>query len=60
MKKYKNSKGISFLLVCGSYGGFHFTKGKSSLHLCIGFIALTLFFYDVENALAKTLLDSEK
>jgi len=60
MNKYKNNKGISFLIVIGSYGGFHYTKEHPSYHLCLGFIAFTIFLYDVENVLAKNLLKSKK
>lgn len=60
MNKYKSKKGISFLTVIGSYGGFHKTITDHSLHLCVGWIAFTIFFYDVENALAKTLLKDNK
>lgn len=56
MNKYKSKKGISFLTAIGSYGGFHKTITDHSLHLCVGWIAFTIFFYDVENSLAKTLL----
>ncbi|WP_299255347.1 hypothetical protein [uncultured Lacinutrix sp.] len=55
MKKYKSTKGISFLICIGSYGGFHFTKSASAYHLCLGWIALTLFMYDVENKMAQIL-----
>jgi hypothetical protein len=55
MKKYKSTKGISFLICIGSYGGFHFTKNASAYHLCLGWLALTLFMYDVENKMAQIL-----
>lgn len=60
MEKYKNSKGVSLLFVIGSYGGFHYTKSEGSLHICIAFLAITLFFYDVENVFAKILLNKEE
>ena len=56
MEKYKNDKGFSILLVIGSYGGFNLIKQSRAIRICIGFIALTLFFYDVENALRQNLL----
>jgi len=56
MRKYKTDKGISFLIVIGSYGSFHFTNTKSAMHLCLGWLAITIFYYDIENAIAKTLL----
>lgn len=58
--KYKSKKGISFLLVFGSYGGLHVTLGKSSFHVCIAFVAFTIFFYDVENALAMMLNEKDQ
>ena len=60
MNKYKSKKGISFLTVIGSYGGFHKTITKHSWHICFGWIAFTIFFYDVENALAQTFQISDK
>ena len=60
MNKYKSKKGISFLTVIGTYGGFHKTFTKHSIHFCLGWIAFTIFFYDVENALAQSLQISDK
>jgi hypothetical protein len=60
MNKYQSDRGISFLTVLGSYGSFHFTKTKHSIHLCIGWIAFTVFFFDVENALARELPKNKK
>ena len=59
MKRYKTDKGISFLMVIGSYGSFHFTNTKHSMHVCLGWLAFTIFYYDVENAMA-TLLESKE
>lgn len=53
--KYQNTTGISFLLVLGSWGGFHYTQESSAVHLCLGFVAVTVFFYDVENTLYNIL-----
>lgn len=54
----KNIDGLSFLLVFGSWGGFHYTATNHSIHLCLGFVAFTVFFYDVEDAMAKTLKEN--
>jgi len=58
-EKYQSDHGISFLFVIGSYGGFHYTNLKHSIHLCLGFFAFTIFLYDVENAMAKTLPEKQ-
>lgn len=51
----KSHKGFSFLMCFGGYGGFHFTFGSDALHLCLGCVAFTLFFYDVESAMSSIL-----
>ena len=56
--KYKSKKGISLLMVAGNYGGFHIQISSSAFHICIAFFALTIFFYDVENAMTM-MLESE-
>lgn len=55
MKKSETDKGVSILFVIGSYGGFHIQYSSSSFHICVAFVALTIFFYDVENRLYKIL-----
>jgi hypothetical protein len=59
MKKYISKKGVSFMLVAGNYGGFHISLSSSAFHFCIAFIAFTVFFYDVENAIGR-VLEKEK
>ena len=53
-------KGISFLFVIGSYGGFFVTYKSSSFHICLGFLAMTIFFYDVENAMNNMMQESKE
>jgi hypothetical protein len=59
MKQYKSNKGISFLFVLGRYGGFHATATKHSWHFCLAWVAFTVFWYDVESALAKILIEEK-
>ncbi len=59
MNRYKSTKGISLLISIGSYGGFHLTKTKHSVHLGLAFVGITIFFYDVENKLAQILLKQD-
>jgi hypothetical protein len=59
MKQYRSKKGISLLFVLGSYGGFHKTITKHSWHICLGWIAFTVFWYDVESALSKILIEEK-
>ena len=45
--------GFSIMLVFGSWGGVYIIKGNSSFRICLGFVALTIFAYDLEKALEK-------
>lgn len=53
--------GISFMLVIGRYGGFSIIKRKEtgSLRICIGWIALAIYFYDVEVAVGKLVKETK-
>ena len=44
-KKYS---GISFLLSIGKYSGFYASKTDASIHLCFGWVGLSVFFFDME------------
>jgi hypothetical protein len=41
------------------FGGFHTNFTKHSWRVCIGYVAVTLFFYDVEPVLAKLIKESK-
>ena len=56
--KYKSKKGGSLLIVIGNYGGFHIQISSNAFHICLAFFAVTIFFYDVENAMGM-ILESE-
>lgn len=62
MKKKTPSKGISFLLCFGRYGGFYIKRYKEtgSLRICLGWAALTCFMYDVESAFDSLLKEADK
>lgn len=47
----KGIRGVSFLIAVGSYGGFYVTRER----LCLGWIALTYFPYDLENVMNQWL-----
>lgn len=53
MKQTNPNKGISFLIAVGSYGGFYAYKSKTSIRLCLGWIAFTLFPFDLEDVLTE-------
>jgi hypothetical protein len=42
-------KGLSFTLCFGSYGGFHAKFNAQFWRLCLGWVALTVYFCDLEN-----------
>lgn len=41
-------KGFSFQVNGGSYGGFRVHISSLSARVCLGWIAFTIFFFDVE------------
>lgn len=45
MKRYK---GLSFLIAIGKWGGFHASKSDASIHICLGYVGISLFFFDLE------------
>lgn len=53
--KYKTDKGLSFLLAFGGYGGFYAHYSNSSFRICLGWIGITIFFYDVEGSIGRIL-----
>ena len=54
-KDIKNINGISLSICIGSWGGVYAYKGESTLRLCLGWMAITLYLYDLENVIAKIL-----
>ena len=53
--KSKLNKGTSILIAAGAYGGFWFSNTNKHLHLCLGWIAFTLFLYDADMVLCENL-----
>lgn len=49
-----NTKGLTFYLVFGSYGGFHIKLTKSSFGICLGWVAFRVIKYDVENLIQNS------
>ena len=47
--------GLSITLVFGSYGGFHLLWQHSAFRICLGWVAFTIYGYDLENKVAKML-----
>lgn len=44
-----NIKGFSITLCFGKYGGFHFTSSIISTRICLGWVALTIYWqHDLE------------
>ena len=42
-------KGITFTLALGSYGGFYAHVHKTNWRVCLGWVAFTIYFVDLEN-----------
>ncbi len=59
----KKTNGLSFTLVFGTYGGFHILwqrKTTGSVRICLGWVALTMYLYDMENAISNLLKSKDK
>jgi hypothetical protein len=41
-------KGLSFTLVFGKYGGFYAKFSKQDWRICLGWVAFTIYFCDLE------------
>jgi len=54
------SKGFSILLAIGKYGGFHMICRHSALRFCLGWIAITFYLYDYEEAIEALAMDHEE
>lgn len=48
-------KGFSFQINGGGYGGFNANFTKMSWRVCFGWLAITLFFMDVEPVMVEAL-----
>lgn len=42
-------KGLSFTLCFGTYGGFYTELSNIQLRICLGFVAFTIYFFDLED-----------
>jgi hypothetical protein len=51
----KKNKGLTIMLVFGSYGGFYINF-KDCIRICFGWVAFTVYYFDMENILEKTFL----
>lgn len=51
-------KGLSFTLCLGSYGGFYAKFSTAAWRFCLGWVAFTVYFCDLENFI--TLLRAER
>lgn len=57
----KLPKGFSFQINGGtSYAGFYIRFTKMSWRVCLGWLAITLFFYDVEPAITNMVKSAHK
>lgn len=52
-EKSLSENGFSITLVFGPYGGFYVYTSKHSWRLCLGWMALSILFYDVENSVTN-------
>lgn len=41
-------KGLSFTICIGKYGGFYAHTHETNWRLCLGWVAFTLYFVDLE------------
>ena len=48
IKKEYTTKGLSLTLVFGKYGGVYFFSTSTSWRICLGWVALTIYFVDLE------------
>ena len=39
----------------GAWGGFYFHSGSESIRLCLGFVAMTLFYRDIDLILSDLI-----
>lgn len=47
-KEQQSIGGLSFTLCFGKWGGIYFTMSSASIRLCLGFVAFTIYFRDLE------------
>lgn len=55
-KENKSTKGLTFYITIGSYGGFHFEKTG----VCLGWIAIRVLPIDIENTLELLMNDNKE
>jgi hypothetical protein len=41
-------KGLSFTIIIGKYGGFYTLFTRQAWRICLGWVAFTLYFCDLE------------
>lgn len=42
---------MTIMLVFGSYGGFYASTRRGMIRICLGWVAVTVVDYDIENAM---------
>ncbi len=50
-------RGLSFTLCFGRYGGFYGHFHATNWRICLGFVALTVYFLDLEEYITKLRRD---
>lgn len=56
----KLPKGFSLQITGGKYAKFYASFTRMSWRICLGWIAVTLFFFDAEVAITDVLIKSNK
>lgn len=46
---------MSFILSFGKYGGFYIKNGKISFRVCLGWMAFTILYEDIDNTFNRIL-----
>jgi hypothetical protein len=59
-RRARSTKGITFMIVIGTYGGFQASyEKKFAIRICLGWIAFTIYLVDIENYLSD-IIEREK
>ena len=52
-KGQQSITGFSITLCFGKWGGIYFTMSTASIRLCLGFVAFTIYFRDLEAVISN-------
>lgn len=49
--------GISITIILGKYGGFYVFRSPTTFRICLGFIAFTIYNYDLDKKMEAVMLE---